>query len=106
MKRQVLLLASVFILFAGLGCYKKVTIPVADFSFKGSNDSVVPDTVTFRNLSQNASSYAWDFGDSQSSTATNPVHIYADSGSFDVVLKAYSSSGEQWALKTRKVIIQ
>ena len=106
MKNQVLLLASVFILFAGLSCYKKVAVPVADFSFKGSNDTVVPDTVTFHNLSQNASSYDWDFGDSHTTTATDPVHIYTAAGSFHVVLKAYSSSGEEWATKTRNIIIQ
>jgi PKD repeat protein len=106
MKRQVLLLASVFFLFAGLGCYKKVAIPIADFSVHSSNDTIVPDTLTFRNLSQNASTYEWDFGDSHSSTDANPVHIYTVAGSFNIVLKAYSSSGEQWAEKNRIIIIQ
>ena len=101
MKRQVLLLTSVFFLFAGLGCYKKVAIPVADFSFHGSNDTIVPDTLSFRNLSQNASTYEWNFGDSHSSTETNPVHIYTVAGSYTVVLKAYSGGGEQWATKSR-----
>jgi PKD repeat protein len=106
MKKQVLLLASVFFLFAGLSCYKKVAVPTADFSFHGSNDTLVPDTVTFRNLSENASTYQWDFGDSYSSTETNPVHIYTIAASYTVVLKAYSSNGEQWGSKSRKVIIQ
>lgn len=106
MKRQVLLLASVFFLFAGLGCYKKAAIPVADFSYHGSNDTIVPDTLTFRNLSQNASTYEWNFGDSHSSTEANPVHIYIVVGSYTVVLKAYSGSGEQWATKSRIIIIQ
>ncbi len=106
MKRLVLLLASVFLLFAGSGCYKKVSIPVADFSYKGSNDTIVPDTVTFRNLSQNASTYEWDFGDSHSSTATNPVHIYTAAGSYTVLLKAFSDNGQEWGQKTRKVIIE
>jgi PKD repeat protein len=101
MKRQVLLLAFVFFLFAGLSCYKKTVIPVADFSFHGSNDTIVPDTLTFRNLSQNASTYEWNFGDSHSSTATDPVHVYTVAGSYTVVLKAYSSNGDQWATKSR-----
>jgi PKD repeat protein len=101
MKRQVLLLASVFFLFAGLGCYKKATIPIADFSYHGSNDTIVPDTLTFRNLSENASTYEWNFGDSHSSTAVDPVHIYTVAGSYTVVLKAYSGSGQQWATKSR-----
>ena len=106
MKRQVLLLASVFFLFAGLGCYKKAAIPVADFSYHGSNDTIVPDTLTFRNLSQNASTYEWNFGDSHSSTEANPVHIYTVAGSYTVILKAYSGSGEQWATKSRLIGIQ
>ena len=106
MKRIFLLLASVFFLFAGVGCYKKVPIPVADFSFKGSNDTIVPDTVTFRNLSQNAFSYEWNFGDDHSSTATNPVHIYTAAGSYTVLLKAFSDNGQEWGQKSRKVIIQ
>lgn len=106
MKRQVLLLAAVLFLLAGSGCYKKVAVPVADFSYTGSNDTIVPDTITFRNQSQNASSYEWTFGDSQSSTQTNPVHIYPVAGSFTVVLKAYSNSGEQWATKTRTISIK
>jgi PKD repeat protein len=106
MKRQFLVLASVFFLFAGWGCYKKVPIPVADFSVHSSNDTIVPDTLTFKNLSQNASTYEWDFGDSHSSTEVNPVHIYIVAGSFTVVLKAYSDSREQWATKSRIISIK
>lgn len=106
MKRHVLLLAAVFFLFAGVSCYKKVAVPVADFSIQSSNDSIVPDTVTFRNLSQNASSYDWDFGDHHSSTETNPVHIYTVAGNYTIKLKAYSDSREQWATKSRVINIE
>ena len=106
MKKQVLLLSSVFFLFAGVSCYKKTPIPVADFSFQSSNDSVVPDTVTFRNLSQNATSYKWDFGDYHSSTETNPVHIYTIAGNYTIELKAYSDNKEQWAIKSGAINIK
>jgi PKD repeat protein len=113
MKHQVLLLTSVFFLLAGASCYKKEAVPVANFSILNRNGSIipdtlntVPDTLTFSNLSQNASSYEWDFGDSQSSTATNPVHIYTTTGSYSIVLKAYSKSGEQWAIKTTNITIK
>jgi PKD repeat protein len=106
MKKQVLLLASVFFLFAGVNCYKKTAVPVADFSIQSSNDSIVPDTLTFRNLSQNASTYKWDFGDNHSSTETNPVHIYTVAGNYTVILKAYSGNGEQWATKNRIINIE
>jgi PKD repeat protein len=106
MKKHVLLLTSVFFLFAGVSCYKKTAVPVADFSFQSSNDSIVPDTLTFRNLSQNASTYDWDFGDHHSSTETNPVHIYTIAGNYTIILKAYSGSGEQWAIKNRIINIE
>ena len=106
MKRHVLLLASVFFLFAGVSCYKKTAVPVADFSIQSSNDSIVPDTVTIRNLSQNASSYEWNFGDNHSSTVTNPVHIYTVAGNYTIELKAYSDSREQWATKSRVINIE
>ncbi len=107
MKQQILLIAAVFLVFAGSGCYKKETVPTADFSFS-RNDSIVPDTVTFHNLSQNASSYTWDFGDNRSSSATTPVHIYTDTVTmtYTITLKAYSKSGEQWSIKTRNIYVK
>jgi len=105
MKKRILFFTGVVLLFAGSGCYKKETIPVADFSFVGTSDSLVPDTVTFHNLSQNAYSYNWDFGDSHSSSDNNPVHIYIAAGKFTITLKAYSSSGKEWAIKTGTLIL-
>jgi PKD repeat protein len=106
MKRQFLLLASVFFLLAGSGCYKKSAIPVADFSYRSSNDSIVPDTVTFHNLSLNATTYEWEFGDNHSSTSTDPVHIFTAAGHYSVVLTAYDSDREQWSTKKNLIIIQ
>ena len=106
-KRYALLIATALLIFAGTGCYKKEAIPTADFSFS-RNDSIVPDTVTFHNLSTNADSYKWDFGDNTTSSATNPVHIYTDTATttYSIVLKSYSKSGEQWAIKTRNLFVQ
>lgn len=42
----------------------------------------------FINMSStNATTFHWDFGDGQTSTEKNPLHVYAASGSYDVVLK-------------------
>jgi len=51
-------------------------------------------TVTFTNLSQNADSYTWNFGDGQTSTEKSPVHTYAENGSYTVVLTAANKDGE------------
>jgi PKD repeat protein len=106
MKKQVLLILSVFFLFAGMGCYKKEAVPVADFIYASSNDSIVPDTLTFQNKSVNAYYYKWDFGDDQTSSDVNPVHIYTKGGNYTISLKAYTSSQKEWAVKNGSVVIK
>ncbi|RAV27954.1 hypothetical protein DN748_16280 [Sinomicrobium soli] len=64
--------------------------PVADFSFT-SNES----TFSFTNLSENASSYRWDFGDLKFySYEENPVYTYAIGGEIPVSLTVFNDSGE------------
>lgn len=49
------------------------------------------DTVIFQNLSTNATSYQWNFGDgSNSSTAINPEHVFVNPGIYPVQLIAYN----------------
>lgn len=66
--------------------------PVASFQFEV--DSVNYLQVTFTNYSQNATSYSWDFGDSETSTEQNPVHVYAEAGSYTVALTATNADGK------------
>jgi len=58
--------------------------PVADFSYFVSGEN----QITFSNNSSYASSYLWDFGDGDTSTAVSPIHIYANTGSYTVTLIA------------------
>jgi PKD repeat protein len=60
--------------------------PVASFQFEVSDDNFLE--VTFTNFSQNATSYVWDFGDGETSTEKDPVHVYAASGDYTVKLTA------------------
>ncbi|MBX2977765.1 MAG: PKD domain-containing protein [Flavobacteriales bacterium] len=54
---------------------------------------VVPSQPVFTyNLSSNATSYQWDFGDGATYTSLNPVHYYTSAGSYDVMLIA----NNQW----------
>ncbi|PKP52388.1 MAG: hypothetical protein CVT92_09110 [Bacteroidetes bacterium HGW-Bacteroidetes-1] len=48
--------------------------------------------VDFINQSINAESWFWDFGDGNTSSEENPSHIYSESGTYKVCLKA--SNGE------------
>lgn len=49
--------------------------------------------VTFQSTSTDAESFYWDFGDGVTSTESSPVHTYAASGTYDVVLKVNSEAG-------------
>jgi serine protease len=66
--------------------------PTADFSF--TTDEL---EATFTDASSDSdgsvASYAWDFGDGNSSTAQNPVHGYAADGSYDVTLTVTDDEG-------------
>ncbi len=65
---------------------------VANFTFEA--DSETAGKVTFKNTSENATNYTWDFGDGNKSTDENPVHTYAKDGTYTVKLTAKDSSGK------------
>lgn len=65
--------------------------PQASFQYTISTDNHLE--VSFTNYSQNATSYEWDFGDGQTSTETDPTHVYAEAGIYDVVLVAKNDEG-------------
>ena len=64
-----------------------ITLPNADFT-ANQTMIVAGDSVSFTNLSQNATSYHWTFpgGDPYTSTAKNPIVRYDTAGTFDVTL--------------------
>ena len=66
--------------------------PTANFTFTPM--TAVPNEPTiFTNLSVNATSFSWDFGDNTSSTDVNPIHQYNSTGTFKTCLTAYNASG-------------
>jgi len=52
----------------------------------------VGDLISFTNNSTNATSYLWNFGDGNTSTATNPTHIYSLLGSYNVTLYSINNT--------------
>jgi len=60
---------------------------VADF-FSDVTDGDAPLTVYFTDLSENATAWAWDFGDGGTSTEQHPSHTYDDPGVYTVTLVA------------------
>lgn len=56
-----------------------------EYTTVGNCDSMLVD---FTNTSINGNLYTWDFGDNTSSTTTNPIHVYRDSGIYEINLIA------------------
>ena len=69
----------------------------ADFEISGNAVGCDSISVSFVNKSIAGENpivkYVWIFGDGDSSTATNPVHLYKKYGSFSVLLKIQDSKG-------------
>ena len=61
--------------------------PVADYTYASANG-----TVSFTDASTNADSVMYDFGDGNTSTLLNPVHVYAANGVYNVCQTAYSAA--------------
>ena len=75
-----ILLATVAL--SSCGVYPKAAFSVPTRKF------VAPAEVTFTNMSLQAESYAWDFGDGTSSMEESPKHTYSHSGNYTVILQA------------------
>jgi len=70
--------------------------PVADFSATPTS-GLAPLTVTFTDLSvsyDEITSWTWNFGDGETSSEQNPIHIYNQNGVYTVKLKVYESDGD------------
>lgn len=67
-----------------------VNTPTADFTYEADQLKVI-----FANLSKNATSYAWDFGDGNTSNEQHPTYIYSEEGTYTVVLTATGEDGTE-----------
>ncbi len=68
-----------------------VSPPVAGWSAAIDSFNITPGAVYFTDSSANATSWIWDFGDGNTSTDQNPVHIYSLAGNYTVVQTALNS---------------
>ncbi|MGB6036138.1 MAG: PKD domain-containing protein, partial [Cryomorphaceae bacterium] len=60
---------------------------IANFDTSSDYYCQVPATINFSNLSSNASTYFWTFGDGSTSTEENPSHTYNATGQYTVTLE-------------------
>jgi bacillolysin len=75
--------------------------------FNAANTKPCGGTVQFKDLSAGApTSWAWDFGDGQTSTTQNPSHTYAADGNYTVKLTATNATGGTTDTKTSYITIK
>jgi len=73
--------------------------PTAAFSYTANNEDV-----TFNNTSTQGTSYSWDFGDGNTSTAMSPNHTYDSSGVYTVTLTTINDCATTTTTMTVDVI--
>lgn len=93
-------LLNIIIFFSIVGCGKH---PVADFTYTPQNPKV-GDAIQFTNLSIDAKSYSWNFGDMSIGSETNPIHTYTIPG--DHILDLTAHRGLKSNTKTITIRIQ
>lgn len=76
----------------GVGSVYIYPSPVAAFKDLESFD-LSEANVSFVDMSVNAASWLWDFGDASTSTEQNPLHTYTDTGTYIIWLKVASAGG-------------
>jgi PKD repeat protein len=81
-----------------------VVAPVrASFTFNATATCTLPENASFTNISTNATSYVWDFGDGTTGTQTNPIHPYAAAGTYTVKLYATNNCGVDSLVRSQAI---
>lgn len=75
-------------------------VPTAAF-----NQSINNNTVNFTDASSGATTWFWDFGDSNTSTLQNPVYTYPVSGNYTVMLVVSDGNCTDTAYQTISVVV-
>lgn len=80
--------------------------PIAKFGVDHSSSCTGELLAKFNNISEGGStlSYEWNFGDGQTSTEPNPVHLFESTGSYNVKLTANHPFGCTSSVEMNKLI--
>src|ERR1017187_2121882 len=79
--------------------------PIVSFTANNTTSCSLPDSVTFTNTTTAGGSYIWYFGDGDTSSAVNPLHIYMTANSFTVKLVTISACGIDSSTHTNYIVI-
>ena len=77
-----------------------VQLPIADFAYTFLASSY---TVEFHDSSQNSNTYSWNFGDGDTSSQVNPIHLFPGDNTYDVKLIVSNNWG--YDSITKQVIV-
>ncbi len=80
--------------------------PVADFTANTTNGLAGQTPIIFTNLSVGTvTNFSWNFGDSTTSTNTNPTHTYSSAGTYTVSLTAIGPGGIDVLTRTSYIVV-
>ena len=79
--------------------------PLPAFTAEPITSCSLPDTVRFTNHTAAGETYVWYFGDGDSSSSVNPLHVYFNEGNYTVKLFAAGACGTASDVKTDFVVI-
>jgi PKD repeat protein len=100
MKRFYNLLGFLVLVTVIISCNEEdPLLPLPEINFSTDPEIIeVGKDVVFVNMSTNASSYKWDFGDGRTSTEINPTIQYDEAGPYTVTLIAYTDDEQSDSL--------
>jgi cyclophilin family peptidyl-prolyl cis-trans isomerase len=78
--------------------------PIAKFQVNPTEKITAPAEISISNDSENATTYLWDFGDGTTSTDPAPKHTYAESGQYQITLKA--TKGKKTTNHSQTIMIE
>jgi PKD repeat protein len=84
-------------------------MPIPDFSFTEAcrgEETVFTDLSTVNPASGQITSWHWAFGDGNESNLQNPTHLYANAGTYQVTLTAYTSENQCAQDITKQVLVK
>jgi len=76
--------------------YRRVEVygkPLVDFSVAPELVMLPDQKIKLYNLSENGTTYLWNFGDGQTSTDLNPEYLYTATGIYDISLDVWTEHG-------------
>lgn len=67
--------------------------PTALFTTYPDKADILSPGITFTDMSSNVVTWQWDFGDNTKDSSQNPVHLYADTGTYEISLVILNDYG-------------